>query len=127
MYVDIDSMNSDRVFAQVFSQILNSRKNVKIKESSKPLSQEEIKELIHKEIPELELENVKDGLDRIARASEIYNKRVKLRINQDINRVIITIIDKETNKVIKEIPCEEIQNLAKHLKEAIGILFDRTA
>ena len=125
MHIDTDSITTDKIFSQVFNQLLNNKKK-SVKVQQKQFSDEEIKELIHKEIPEFELEKVIEGLNKIAAASEILNKRVELRVNKEINRVIITIIDKESNKVIKEIPCQELQNLALHLKEAIGILFDKS-
>ncbi len=126
MHIEVGPINSDKVFSQVYNNMLAKKKNVD-KSKTKSISQEELKELIHKEISELELKNVMEGLDKIAMASEILNKRVKLSINKEINRVIITIVEKDTNRVIKEIPCKELQNLAAHLKEAIGILFDKTA
>jgi len=38
--------------------------------------------------------------------------------------VIVKVIDKETDKVIKELPPAELQRLHSNLKEAIGLLFN---
>jgi flagellar protein FlaG len=38
--------------------------------------------------------------------------------------VIVKVIDKETDKVIKELPPEELQRLHRNLKEAAGHLFN---
>lgn len=43
----------------------------------------------------------------------------------EVNRFIVKIIDKETDKVIKQVPSEELQKLHDNLQEALGILFDQ--
>ena len=53
-----------------------------------------------------------------------FNRRVVLSVNDSINQVIIKVIDAETDKVIKEIPAEEIQHLIARIKETIGLLVD---
>jgi len=53
-----------------------------------------------------------------------FNRRVKLSVNEQINQVIIKVVDSETDKVIKEIPAEEIQRLIARIKETIGLLVD---
>ncbi|MGA2641148.1 MAG: flagellar protein FlaG [Spirochaetia bacterium] len=53
-----------------------------------------------------------------------FNRRVVLSVNDTINQVIIKVIDAETDKVIKEIPAEEIQHLIARIKETIGLLVD---
>jgi len=46
-------------------------------------------------------------------------------VNDEINQVIIKVVDGETDKVIKEIPPEEIQHLIARIKETIGLLVDQ--
>jgi len=53
-----------------------------------------------------------------------FNRRVILTVNEQINQVIIKVVDAETDRVIKEIPAEEIQHLIARIKEAIGLLVD---
>jgi len=53
-----------------------------------------------------------------------FNRKLQFVVDHGSNEVIIKVIDKETDKVIKEIPPEELQRLHSNLKEAIGLLFD---
>jgi len=53
-----------------------------------------------------------------------FNRKVVLSVNESINQVIIKVVDAETDKVIKEIPAEEIQRLIARIKETIGLLVD---
>ena len=55
---------------------------------------------------------------------QAFNRRVVLSVNDQINQVIIKVVDGETDKVIKEIPPEEIQHLIARIKETIGLLVD---
>jgi flagellar protein FlaG len=125
--MEIDANKNTKIINDVASQTNLPRKKeaVKVEKKQPQLTQEQIQDLIHKEIEGLETSEIQSMLDNIASSSEILNKRVKLRVNKEINRVVITIVDKSTNEVIKQIPSEELQNLARHLNEAIGVLFDR--
>ena len=68
-----------------------------------------------------EIENQAKALEKTFLA---FNRRVVLSVNEQINQVIIKVIDAETDKVIKEIPAEEIQHLIARIKETIGLLVD---
>jgi len=61
-------------------------------------------------------------IQRISQA--LSNKKLQFEVDQGSNQVIVKVIDKETDKVIKELPPEELQRLHDNLKEAIGLLFD---
>lgn len=69
-----------------------------------------------------------EDLERIARILEqtfrLFNKRLKLTVNKEIERVVVKVIDENTDKVIKEIPPQELQRLIARIKETIGLLFD---
>jgi flagellar protein FlaG len=54
----------------------------------------------------------------------VFNRKLQFIVDHDSNEVTVKVIDKETDKVIKELPPEELQRLHSDLKEAIGFLFD---
>jgi len=55
------------------------------------------------------------------------NTRYSYSINEKIDSFVVTIIDRDTDTVVKEIPSRELQNLHENLKEAIGIFIDQMA
>ncbi|MBA7618867.1 hypothetical protein ES703_26199 [subsurface metagenome] len=63
-------------------------------------------------------------LDILEKTVSLFNKRLKFSINREINRIVVKVIDGTTDKVIKEIPPEEIQRLVAGIKEMIGLLVD---
>ncbi|MDR0502318.1 MAG: flagellar protein FlaG [Treponema sp.] len=60
----------------------------------------------------------------LERVSLVFNKKLQFVVDHNSNNVVVKVIDKETDKVIKELPPEELQRLHSNLKETIGFLFD---
>ena len=49
-----------------------------------------------------------------------------IRRDEELNRYIVTIRDKESGEIVREIPDEALIKFARNLKEMKGILFDET-
>ena len=71
--------------------------------------------------PDIELDRMADDLEKVSTA---FNRRLQFSVNREINRVIVKVVDRETDKVIKELPSEEVQRLHVRIREAIGLLID---
>jgi flagellar protein FlaG len=54
----------------------------------------------------------------------VFNRKLRFIVDYNSHEVIVKVIDKETDKVIKELSPEELQRLHSNLKETIGFLFD---
>jgi flagellar protein FlaG len=68
--------------------------------------------------------DIRSNLDKLEKTYLAFNKRLKFYVNEEIDRVIVKVIDGETDKVIKEIPPQEIQDLVARIQKAIGVLVD---
>jgi flagellar protein FlaG len=68
--------------------------------------------------------DIGESLDILREAFRMFNRRLKFSVNEEIDRVVVKVVDGSTDKVIKEIPPEEIQKLVARIRETIGILFD---
>ena len=55
------------------------------------------------------------------------NVRREFRVDDSINDVVVKIIDKDDQKVIRQIPSEEAIKLSKNIREMVGILYDSTS
>ncbi len=75
--------------------------------------------------PELSRQDIESQAKALEKTFQAFNHRVKLTVNDAINQVVIKVLDAETDKVIKEIPAEEIQRLIARIKEQIGLLVDQ--
>jgi flagellar protein FlaG len=54
----------------------------------------------------------------------VFNRKLKFVVDNNSRDVIVKVIDRETDKVVKELPPEELQRLHSDLRETIGFLFD---
>ena len=62
----------------------------------------------------------------LEKISLAFNKKLRFEVNEELDQVVVKVIDPETDKVIKELPPEELQRLHLKIKEMIGLLFDET-
>jgi len=70
--------------------------------------------------------NIEKSLKNIEEVVSHFNRRFKIRMDDNINRIIIKVIDRDTDRVIKVIPPEEIQHLIQKINEMMGLLVDKT-
>jgi len=68
--------------------------------------------------------DLRKSLDVLEDTFLLFNRRLKFSVNEDIDRVVVKVVDGNTDKVIKEIPPEEIQRLIVRIKETSGLLID---
>jgi flagellar protein FlaG len=74
--------------------------------------------------PELPGQDLDHAAKILEQTFRLFNKRLKITVNDEIERVVVKVIDGTTDKVIKEIPPQELQRLIARIKETIGLLFD---
>lgn len=70
-----------------------------------------------------ELERVIDEINRNLKI--MYNIDIKFKIHKPTGKTMITVINADTGKVIREIPPLEILNLAAKIDQMLGIIFDK--
>ncbi len=55
----------------------------------------------------------------------MHNVGLKFSKHNDTGRMMIKVLNKDNDELIREIPAEDVLNLAAKLEEMIGILFDK--
>jgi len=71
-----------------------------------------------------ELEELSKALNHFL---SLFNLETKLVYNQDVGQVVVQVIDKRTNEVIKQIPPEELLEVAKRIHDFVGLLLEKKA
>ena len=67
----------------------------------------------------------KADIQEIRRISKIVaGNKLQFNVNKELNTVIISVIDAETEQVVRQIPSEDMQKLKLRIRQAIGSLFD---
>jgi len=71
----------------------------------------------------IDLNQTTSNLDRVNLA---FDRRLQFIMDQESSEITVKVIDRETDKVIKVLPPEELQRLHSGIRETLGFLFDRT-
>jgi flagellar protein FlaG len=71
-------------------------------------------------------ERVASVVDEMNRAARALNARVSFSIDQRTEKVVIRVIDGETNEVLRQIPPEEVLRIAAHMQQLLGIVIDKS-
>jgi len=71
-------------------------------------------------------EKVSQIAQQLESISSLFDRTLKFQVSKELEQVIVKVIDSSTDKVIREIPSAEIQNLQLRIKEALGLLFDES-
>lgn len=54
----------------------------------------------------------------------VAGNKLQFNVNKELNMVVVSVVDSSTNKVVKQFPSEDIQNLKLRIRKAIGKMFD---
>lgn len=68
---------------------------------------------------------LQEDVRQLQKLSDVVSgRKVQFSVNKELNQVVVTVLDSQTDKVIKQIPSEDIQKLKVRIRKAIGVLFD---
>jgi len=67
---------------------------------------------------------LEDALEKLTRSADLFNKGLQFRIHDKTGRLIVRVIDRETEEVIRDIPPERILDLVASIEAFLGLLFD---
>lgn len=66
------------------------------------------------------------SLDRIKKALEEMNRNeLEFSVHKKTGKTVVKVVDRDTGEVIKEIPPEELLDIAARINEMAGMLFDK--
>lgn len=69
------------------------------------------------------IEGVVKNLNSIAKN---FNEKVQFSFHEKTNRIIIKVINSDTNEVVREIPAKYSIKLLEHLQEYMGLFVDES-
>lgn len=122
-----DSVNSRAGIVAMRAREINStlkRSADKITESIE-ITAEAAQKLKEAQARDQEYKNALVATKNIQKISDIFSKDLDFSVNKEINRVIVRVVDRNTNETVKEIPSQEVQNIQKRMQELLGILVEK--
>ena len=90
--------------------VVNSKVNEELNDTAESLAKE--------------LEQTKASVQQLQNLSDALGRRLQFNVNEALGKVVVKVIDPSTDKVIKEIPSQEVQKMQIQIRETIGFLFD---
>jgi uncharacterized FlaG/YvyC family protein len=72
----------------------------------------------------VKLEDIKVRIEMLNQVLENFNIRLSFQVYNDINRTMVRVISRDNNKVLKEIPPEEMMKVLQKLSDFVGVLLD---
>ncbi len=82
------------------------------------------------ETTETENKKVREIVDKLNKELETVDTSIEFKIHESsglgLNKVSIKVVEKESDKVIVEIPSEEAIEMAEKMEEITGMLFDHS-
>ena len=72
-------------------------------------------------------ESIDDAIQLVLnQALSLKSTAAIIRRDSELNRYLVTITDKDSGEIVREIPDEALLKFARNLQELRGILFDET-
>jgi flagellar protein FlaG len=68
--------------------------------------------------------DIREAVKNLEKMVAQFNRRFDISVNESINRIVVKVIDTETDKVVREIPPEEIQHLLARLYDMMGMFIN---
>jgi len=72
----------------------------------------------------LEREEVKKRIEELITKFSL-NRELKIHYDEDVNKLIITVVDSDSQRVIRQIPDEETMSFIRHFQQYVGVLINR--
>lgn len=66
-------------------------------------------------------------MDELQRKAQAFAPNLKFSVDHDTGRTVVRVTDANTQEVIRQIPAEEVLQLAKELDRMQGLLFNKEA
>jgi len=121
----VEMGNEQRVYANPEVTKVQPEKatRAEVKEAFKTASKKE-------GLTEKEAKKVKDVVDKMNKELEATDTAIKFKVHESkqgsLNKVSIKVVERDSEKVIMEIPSEEAIEFSEKMDEITGMLFDHS-
>lgn len=72
------------------------------------------------------LANVQRHTQELQRIANSMGRKLRFNVNEELGQVVVKIVDPSTDKVLREIPSVDMQELRIMMRQTIGVLVDET-
>ncbi len=70
-------------------------------------------------------EEITEVVDSLHEFVNMVQTKLNFSVQEETNNIVVRVIDRETDEIIRQIPAEEIMKVQARMQELSGILFDK--
>lgn len=100
------------------SQKTETNNSVAVDKRQEPAAQESTKQTLTDAIKEMPREELDKTISQLNDSLQNVQRNLEFSIDSDVGKIVINVRDKETDEVVRQIPSEEVLQLAKNLHAA---------
>lgn len=67
------------------------------------------------------------AIDKMRNHAQNLDRELQFQVDSDTGRTVVTILNSQTQEVVRQIPSEEVLELTKKIEEAQGFIFSSRA
>lgn len=79
------------------------------------------------ESTELTVQQIEETVESLNQAMRFLERGINFAIDENSERTVIKVFDKETNDLIKQIPSEDLLKVIEHMNKMQNLLFETKA
>jgi flagellar protein FlaG len=68
-----------------------------------------------------------DVVSELNDVAKVLQTNLQFSVDEKTKRIVVKVLDADTQKVIRQIPPEDVMKMSARIQELLGILFDQTA
>lgn len=72
-------------------------------------------------------DKLNQAIEKLNETAKVFNRSLKFKMHEATHRTMISVVDTDTDKVIREIPGEEALDMVAEMQEYMGMIFDKKA
>lgn len=80
------------------------------------------KDVVVTEKDNLTEQQLRQAVDKLNNTMQVYNKELRFRIHDESGEMQVSLINTETDEVIRKIPPDYILEIVAYVKEALGLI-----
>lgn len=73
------------------------------------------------------VKNLESSIEKLNELMRDGQRMLNFSVEKDLNKVVVKVMDVETEEIIRQFPNEEALKFAKHLEGMMGLLFNEKA
>jgi flagellar protein FlaG len=125
--MDVKAVANVQGVQQINSQnvrFMETSEQVRIQREIKQQQKQQLEEAERLKKEKLTPEVMQEIIEELKKKLSMLNTQLKIQIDKDTDILVVKVINKETNEVIRQIPPEYLLKIAKYLDEITGLLYN---